>query len=85
MAADYGKFSYSIYLLHPFIVFRAARAIHENILPLDNFYLACLVGFLCFLAMYPIGWLSYTFIEKPCLRYRTRYVSTKAPAVVSPV
>lgn len=84
LAADYGKFSYSIYLLHPFIVFRAARMIDANILALDNFHLASFVGLLCFLAMYPIGWASYTFIEKPCLRYRTRYILPKGQAIVSP-
>lgn len=72
--ASYGTFSYSIYLLHPFIVFRASKLIHEQILPLDNFYLACFVGLMVFLAMYPVGWASYNLIEKPALRFRTSYV-----------
>ena len=78
--ASYGTFSYSIYLLHPFIVFRASKFIHEHIMSLENFYLASFVGLLVFLGMYPIGWLSYNFIEKPALRFRTRYVMAKAQA-----
>jgi peptidoglycan/LPS O-acetylase OafA/YrhL len=42
---------------------------------------ASFVGLLVFLGMYPIGWLSYNFIEKPALRFRTRYVIPKAEAV----
>jgi len=61
-------------------VFRASKFIHAHIMSLENFYLASFVGLLVFLGMYPIGWLSYNFIEKPALRFRTRYVMAKAQA-----
>ncbi len=84
--ASYGTFSYSIYLLHPFIVFRGSKFIHEHIISLENFYLASFVGLLLFLAMYPIGWASYNFIEKPALRFRKRYVIERAePVPLKPV
>lgn len=71
--AEYGKFSYSIYLLHFFVVFRAAKFIDERVISLDNFYVALPFGILVFLGMYPLGWLSYRFIEEPFLRFRKRY------------
>ena len=37
-----GEYSYSIYLLHFFVVFEVARFIHEQIMNISNFYLACL-------------------------------------------
>ncbi|MEM7779012.1 MAG: acyltransferase [Pseudomonadota bacterium] len=80
-AAQYGTFSYSIYLLHFFFVFAVAAAIHEHVIALDNFYMALVAGFVCFLAMYPIGWLSYRYIELPFLSYRKRYVFTAEPVL----
>jgi peptidoglycan/LPS O-acetylase OafA/YrhL len=70
----YGEYSYSIYLLHGFVVFWAARNIDQLVLPLSNFYVALPVAVLCFLAMYPISWLSYRYIESPFLRYRRNYL-----------
>jgi peptidoglycan/LPS O-acetylase OafA/YrhL len=69
-----GEFSYSIYLLHFFAVFHAARFINERIMDISNFYLACLwsVGF--FLLMVPVGYLSFRFIEAPFLKLRKRYI-----------
>jgi len=73
-----GEYSYSIYLLHFFFVFAAAKYIHKNIMDLSNFYVACVWAFVMFLLMVPIAYLSFRFIEAPFLRYRRRYaVSTK--------
>jgi len=69
-----GEYSYSIYLLHYFVVFYAAGFIHARIMPLSNFYTACLCALICFLAMLPLGYLSYRFIEAPCLKLRRRYI-----------
>jgi peptidoglycan/LPS O-acetylase OafA/YrhL len=71
--AHIGEFSYSIYLLHFFVVFQAARFVNERIMDISNFYLACLwsVGF--FLLMVPAGYLSFRFIEAPFLKLRKRY------------
>lgn len=71
-----GEYSYSIYLLHFFFVFAAAKYIHENIMDLSNFYVACVWAFAMFLLMVPIAYLSFRFIEAPFLRYRKRYATS---------
>ena len=70
-----GEYSYSIYLLHFFIVFRAARFVHERVMDISNFYLACLWALVFFLLMVPVGYLSYRFIEAPFLKLRKRYIA----------
>ncbi|RWK41449.1 acyltransferase [Mesorhizobium sp.] len=78
-----GSYSYSIYLLHLFFVMQLAEFINTNIMSLSNLYVACLWSGLCFLAMIPIGYLSYTCIEAPFLRLRVRYVGHK-PTTADP-
>ena len=68
-----GTFSYSIYILHFFVVFAAARFVHEYLVDISNFYLAIVFAVLCFLLMVPIGYLSYRYIEMPFLKLRARY------------
>ena len=36
-----GEYSYSIYLLHFFVVFYAARIVHTHVMDISNFYVAC--------------------------------------------
>lgn len=74
--ATAGAYSYSIYLLHGFVAVPAARFIDRHIMSLHNWYVAQAWAVLMFLAMVPIGWLSFKFIEEPFLRYRVRYVRT---------
>lgn len=69
-----GEYSYSIYLLHFFFVFHAAKFINENIITLNNFYIAVLFSTLCFICMIPISYLSYRFVETPFLRFRKNYI-----------
>jgi len=69
-----GEYSYSIYLLHFFVVFEAARYVHEHWMDISNFYLASLWALAFFLLMMPVGYLSFRFIEGPFLRLRKRYV-----------
>ncbi|HKB84126.1 MAG TPA: acyltransferase, partial [Burkholderiales bacterium] len=69
-----GEYSYSIYLLHFFIVFRAARFVHEQVMDISNFYLACLWALVFFFLMMPVGYLSYRFVEAPFLKLRKRYI-----------
>jgi peptidoglycan/LPS O-acetylase OafA/YrhL len=69
-----GEYSYSIYLLHFFIVFDAARLIHEHVMNISNFYMAFLWAFVFLLFMMPVGYLSFRFIESPFLRLRKRYI-----------
>jgi peptidoglycan/LPS O-acetylase OafA/YrhL len=70
-----GEYSYSIYLLHFFVVFHAAQFVHERIMDISNFYLACLWSLAFLLLMTIPGYLSYRFIETPFLRLRKRYVA----------
>jgi peptidoglycan/LPS O-acetylase OafA/YrhL len=72
--ALFGQYSYSIYLLHFFVVGRLATAIHEHLLDLSDFHVALGAAFVCFLGMLPIGYLSFRFVEAPFLSLRTRYV-----------
>jgi len=69
-----GEFSYSIYLLHWFVVIQAARFVQERIMNISNFYLACFWSTVFFLLMIPAGYLSFRFIETPFLRLRKRYI-----------
>ena len=69
-----GTYSYSIYLLHFFIVFQLANVINNHIIELTNIYLVLLFSILGFLCMVPIGYLSYRFIEMPFLKFRTKYI-----------
>jgi peptidoglycan/LPS O-acetylase OafA/YrhL len=69
-----GEYSYSIYLLHFFVVVLAARFVNEQIMDISNFYLACLWSVIFFASMIVPGYLSFRFIESPFLRLRKRYV-----------
>jgi peptidoglycan/LPS O-acetylase OafA/YrhL len=69
-----GAYSYSIYLLHVFFVFKAAEFINAHLLKLSNFYVALAACIPCFLAMAAIASITYNYIEKPFLRFRVPYV-----------
>lgn len=70
-----GEFSYSIYLLHFFVVFDAVRFVNIHVMNLSNFYIACFWSVICFLLMVPIGYLSFRFIEAPFLKLRKTYTT----------
>jgi len=72
--AKLGEYSYSIYLLHFFIVFKAAGFIHTHIMDISNFYIAAVWSLICFIGMMPIGYLSFRFVESPFLKLRKRYI-----------
>jgi peptidoglycan/LPS O-acetylase OafA/YrhL len=74
-----GEFSYSIYLLHFFFVFEAARFINHQVFDLSNFYVACGWSLLAFLLMVPLGYLSFRFVEAPFLKLRVPYVIADTP------
>ena len=69
-----GEYSYSIYLLHFFFVFAAARFVHQEIIDISNFYLATLWSLVFFLLMIPIAYLSFRIIEAPFLKLRKPYL-----------
>lgn len=72
-----GTYSYSIYLLHFFFVFKLSDAISRYLIDLSNIYIAILLAPVCFLLMVPIGYVSYRFIESPFLKLRTQYIVTE--------
>ena len=72
-----GEFSYSIYLLHIFVFFYAAKFVNTQIMEISNFYLACLWSLVFLIFMMLPGYVSFRFVESPFLRLRKRYVGTK--------
>lgn len=72
--AHAGKLSYSMYLLHFFVVFWAADNVHRHLLPLDNIYVALTAALCCYIMLLPLFHLSYTLIEKPFLKFRKPYL-----------
>ncbi len=79
-----GAYSYSIYLLHLFIVFQCAWIVQTYVMDLTNFYVACAWSLVFFLMMLPIGALSFRFIEGPFLKLRRQYIverTTLSPAL----
>ena len=75
-----GEYSYSIYLLHMFIVFRVAQFVNKRIMNISNFYLAVLWAMAFFVFMFIPGYLSFHFIELPFLKLRKPYVKSVAGA-----
>jgi peptidoglycan/LPS O-acetylase OafA/YrhL len=77
-----GEYSYSIYLLHFFLVFRVAKYIDTNLMDISNFYVALAWSIVFFLAMLIPGYLSFRFIERPFLKLRIKYTTeTKASRI----
>jgi peptidoglycan/LPS O-acetylase OafA/YrhL len=74
-----GAYSYSIYLLHFFVVFYLPGLVARYVMDISNFYIAFAWSVVCFLVMMPIAWLSFRFIEAPFLAFRRRYVRSREP------
>lgn len=70
--ASIGFYSYGIYLLHFFLVFRMTR-FAQTYLPMEDFGTAVLVAVPAFLAMVPLAWIAYHVIEKPMQRFKPVY------------
>lgn len=75
-----GKYSYSIYLLHFFVVFKLGNWIDAHITPLDNPYTALFFAALFFPLFVLAGHVSYVFIEEPFLKMRRQYLTQAEPA-----
>jgi peptidoglycan/LPS O-acetylase OafA/YrhL len=68
-----GTYSYSIYLLHYFFVFKMPSLINQHLFELSTPYHVVAMVVPCFLLLMPVYYLSYRFIESPFLRFRKRY------------
>lgn len=73
-----GTYSYSLYLLHFFFVFRIPVWIEQHMFSLSNPYVVLAMALPSFLALVPISWASYRYIEAPFLRFRRRYIRGSA-------
>lgn len=71
--ASIGTYSYSIYLLHFFVVWEVSTLIHEHVVDLSNIYVGLLFAILVFPLAYLIGLLGYRVIELPFLAKRRGY------------
>lgn len=80
MIAKVGQWSYSIYLLHFFFVWRFVEWVDQALFPVDRFdqvFGLTLIGFA--LILVPAA-LSYRFIESPFLKRRIKYLGDLATA-----
>lgn len=79
LLARIGTYSYSIYLLHVFVVFDLAAFIGAHLVRIDTFYvgLACSAG--AFLLLLPFAAASYHFFELPFLKFRRTYIKARIP------
>lgn len=75
--ANIGKYSYSIYLWHFFVVFLMADYIQRNILDISYYYTGQLWALICFLALVPFAYLSYMLFEMPFMKIGLSYFSSK--------
>jgi len=82
--ARVGQYSYAIYLLHTFVVFKLAVWIHTHVLVLSNVYLAVAAAALSFLLFLPVAALSFRLIEAPILRLRVPYLTSRETHFDSP-
>lgn len=71
--ARLGEYSYSIYLLHFFVVFRAAAFVHEHVMDISNFHLALAWSAFFFALMLAPACVSFRYIEAPFLKHRRPY------------
>jgi len=69
-----GEYSYSIYLLHFFVVFAAAQWIDRNVMALPTVYHALPWATLLFVFMIGVGHVSWKLIEQPFLKLRKPYL-----------
>jgi peptidoglycan/LPS O-acetylase OafA/YrhL len=56
------------------VVFQAARLVHERVMDISDFNLAVIWSLGFYLLMVGLGYLSFTYVESPFLKFRKRYV-----------
>lgn len=75
-----GVYSYSIYLLHVFVVFKMSHLVHAHLMDISSLHWALAWSAACFMLMVPIGYLSYRFVEATFLRLRRPYLRPRSAA-----
>lgn len=85
--AKVGEYSYSMYLLHFFVVFKISDHIHRHIMDISYYYTAQAWALLCFIALVPFTFITYHIFEKPFMRIGPTYIpqagTSAAPAADS--
>ncbi len=79
LIAKIGACSYSIYLLHTFVVYDMARFIDRNLIELTDPAITTGVSFLAFLAFAPIAYCSFKSIELPPMAWKLPYQKSPEP------
>jgi peptidoglycan/LPS O-acetylase OafA/YrhL len=79
-----GEYSYSIYLLHFFFVAQAGAFVNEHIMRIPTLLLALPWAVVFFLVMMLMGHGTWTFIEKPPLKWRKPYLAEEERGVTEP-
>jgi peptidoglycan/LPS O-acetylase OafA/YrhL len=74
VVAKIGEWSYSIYILHFFFVFRMASFINRKIIVLDNFYVAFIFNILSFILICGLSAAVYYQFERRFLILRKPYL-----------
>lgn len=74
-----GEYSFSIYLLHFFFVFGAARFVHKHIMDISNFNIAICWSIVFFFFMIIPAKISHMVIESPFLGLRKKYIRNRPP------
>ena len=69
-----GKYSYSIYLLHLFVIDSFASFINSRVMPLHSIYSVFPFALIFFVGMVGVGHISYRLIEAPFLKKRRPYL-----------
>ncbi len=73
LVAKIGACSYSIYLLHFFVVFDVASFVDENLFALTDPLVTTGASVLTFLAFTPVAYASFKFIELPPMAWKLPY------------
>ncbi len=69
-----GEASYSIYLMHFFVVFFVAKLIDTHVMDISNFFVACIWSAVLFVLIAFPCYFSYKYIEMPWLKLRKNYL-----------
>lgn len=79
-----GKYSYSIYLLHLFVIRDVANYVDQHVVALTNIFVTLPFATLFFAVMLVVGHYTYRWVEEPFLRRRRPYLLPAAAAFGQP-
>ncbi|HEX6218469.1 MAG TPA: acyltransferase family protein, partial [Sphingomicrobium sp.] len=74
-----GKYSYSIYLLHLFVIRDVANYVNDHLVKLTNIFIVLPFATAFFAVMLVAGHYTYKWVEEPFLRRRRPYLLKEDP------